>query len=65
MGGKLPTPLRKKRLRTEGLYTRIPEIAAKMIELKGLSRDDFLARIQIRRHDDPGYIPSECLVFNA
>ena len=57
------TPLRKKRLRTEELYTRIPEIEGKLVELEGLSRDDLLARIQIRRRDDPGYIPSECLLY--
>lgn len=57
------TPLRKKRLRTEELYTRIPEIEAKLVELEGLSRDDLLARVQIRRRDDPGYVPSECLVY--
>lgn len=57
------TPLRKKRLRTEELYTRIPEIEAKLVELEGVSRDDLLARIQIRRRDDPGYIPSECLLY--
>jgi hypothetical protein len=61
--GQLVTPLRKKRLRTEELYTRIPEIEDKLIELEGLSRDDILTRIQIRRRDDPGYIPSECLVY--
>lgn len=57
------TPLRKKRLRTEELYTRIPEIEGKLVELEGVSRDDLLARIQIRRRDDPGYIPSECLLY--
>jgi len=63
MEGQLVTPLRKKRLRTEELYTRIPEIEAKLVELEGVSRDDLLARIQIRRRDDPGYIPSECLLY--
>lgn len=57
------TPLRKKRLHTEELYTRIPEIEDKLVELEGLSRDDLLARIHIRRRDDPGYVPSECLVY--
>jgi hypothetical protein len=59
----LVTPLRKKRLHTEELYTRIPEIEAKLVELEGLSRDDLLARIQIRRRDETGYIPSECLLY--
>lgn len=63
MEGQLVTPLRKKRLRTEELYTRIPEIEAKLVELEGLSQDDLLAGIQIRRRDDPGYIPSECLLY--
>lgn len=63
MEGQLVTPLRKKRLRTEELYTRVPEIEAKLVELEGLSRDDLLACIQIRRRDDPGYIPSECLLY--
>lgn len=57
------TPLRKKRIRTEELYTRVPEIEAKLVELEGLSRDDLLARIQILRRDDPKYVPSECLVY--
>ena len=57
------TPLRKKTLRTEELYTRVPEIEAKLVELESLSRDDLLARIQILRRDDPGYVPSECLVY--
>ena len=39
MERQLVTPLRKKRLRTEELYTRIPEIEAKLVELEGLSRD--------------------------
>jgi hypothetical protein len=34
-----------------------------LAELEGLSRDDLLARVQIRRRDDPGYVPSECLVY--
>ena len=61
--GQLVTPLRKKRLRTEEIYTRIPEIEAKLVELEALSSDDLLARIQIRRRDDPCYVPSECLVY--
>lgn len=63
MEGQLVTPLRKKRLRTEELYTRIPEVEAKLAELEGLSGDDLLARVQIRRRDDLGYVPSECLVY--
>ena len=63
MDGQLVTPLRKKRLRTEVLYTRIPAIEAKLVELEGLSRDDLLAHVQIRHRDDPGYINSECLVY--
>lgn len=63
MEGQLVTPLRKKRLRTEELYTRIPEVEAKLVELEGLSGDDLLARVQIRSRDDLGYVPSECLVY--
>jgi DNA-binding CsgD family transcriptional regulator len=63
MEGQLVTPLRKKRLRTEELYTRVQEIEAKLVELEGSSRDELLARIQIRRRDDLGYVPSECLVY--
>ena len=63
MEEQLVTPLRKKRLGTEELYTRVPEIEAKLVELENLSQDDLVARIQIRRRDDPGYVPSECLVY--
>jgi DNA-binding CsgD family transcriptional regulator len=59
----LITPLRKKRLRTDELYTRVPEIESKLVELEVLSRDDLLSRAQIVRRDDPGYVPSECLVY--
>jgi DNA-directed RNA polymerase specialized sigma24 family protein len=31
--------------------------------LKDLSRDELLARAQIRARDDAGYIPTECLVY--
>ncbi|MGO9357421.1 MAG: DNA-binding response regulator [Xanthobacteraceae bacterium] len=57
------TPLRKRRLRSEELYTRPPDIEAKLFELEGLSRDDLLSRVQIRRRDDPNYVPSECLLY--
>jgi hypothetical protein len=63
MEGQLVTPLRKKRLHTEELYTRIPEIETKLVELEGLSRKDLLAHVQIRHRDDPSYVPSECLVY--
>lgn len=56
------TPLRKKTLAGES-YTRDPKIEAKLVELEGLSRDELVARFQIRRRDDSGYMPSECLVY--
>ena len=63
MEGQLVAPLRKKTLRTHELYTRVPEIEEMLVELEGLSRDDLLARVQTRRRDDPGYVPSECLIY--
>lgn len=62
-GGAIGNATQKKRLRTEELYTRIPEVEAKLVELEGLSGDDLLARVQIRSRDDLGYVPSECLVY--
>jgi hypothetical protein len=59
----LVSPLRKRKLDNQQLYKRIPEIEASVVELEGLSQDDLLARSQIRRRDDPGYVPSECLLY--
>lgn len=63
MERQLVTPLRKKRLQSEESYTRPSNIEAKLVELEGLSRSELLDRIQIRRRDDPNYVPSECLLY--
>jgi hypothetical protein len=59
----LVTPLRKRKLGSQELYRRVPEIETKLAELEGLPKDDLLTRIQVLRRDDPGYVPSECLVY--
>lgn len=56
------TPLRKRRLSGE-LYTRGPKIETLIGELAVLSRDALIARAEIKRRSDPGYVPSECLVY--
>lgn len=56
------TPLRKRRLTGE-LYARDPKIEALIAELAGLPRDALIARAAITKRADPGYIPSECLVY--
>ncbi|WP_192247487.1 response regulator transcription factor [Mesorhizobium caraganae] len=56
------TPLRKRRLSGE-LYKRDQRVEALIAELAGLSRDELIARAAIRKRSDPGYVPSECLVY--
>lgn len=43
-------------------YTRTPAIEAQLLSLEQLSRDEILARCEIRQRTDPGYVPSECLL---
>jgi hypothetical protein len=61
-GAATVTPLRKRRLTGE-FYTRDPKIEALIAELAVLPRDALIARAAITRRSDPGYIPSECLVY--
>lgn len=56
------TPLRKRRLTGE-LYARDPKIEALIAELVVLPCDALIARAAIMKRSDPGYIPSECLVY--
>jgi DNA-directed RNA polymerase specialized sigma24 family protein len=54
-------PLKKHR-RDGRLYTRPPQIEAKIIELLSLSRCELITQCEIRQRTDPGYVPSECLL---
>lgn len=54
-------PLRK--TNAEGvLYTRPPEIEAKLVELVALPPDELAARCANHERDDPNYVQGECLV---
>ncbi len=55
-------PLRKRR-RTGELYERDPTIEALIAGLAVLPRDTIIVRAEIVKRSDPGYIPSECLVY--
>ncbi len=55
-------PLRK-RTSDGALYTRDARLAAKLVELDALSRDELVERCKILRRDDPLYVPSECLLY--
>jgi hypothetical protein len=58
----LIAPLRK--CKPDGkLYTRRPEVEDKIIKLALLSRDELIIQCAIRQKDDPGYVPSECLMY--
>ena len=61
-GGAIVVPLRKRRLSGE-LYERDPTIEALIAELAVLPRDTLIAKAAITKRADPGYIPSECLVY--
>lgn len=52
-----------KRKQDGTLYERFDTIEAMLVQLAELSRDDLLARAAIRKRTDPGYIPSECLLY--
>lgn len=60
-GEAIVAPLRKRRLSGE-LYERDPKIEALIAELAVLPRDELIARAEITKRSDPGYVPSECLV---
>lgn len=55
-------PLRKRRLTGE-LYERDPKIEVLITELAVLPHDALIARAAIAERSDPGYVPSECLVY--
>lgn len=59
------TPLRAVKESTGETYTRIPEIEAKLKKTESLSRDDLVARFEITNKADPGYLPTECLVYHV
>jgi hypothetical protein len=61
-GEAIVTPLRKRRLSGE-LYERDPKIEALIAELVALPRDELIARAEITKRSEPGYVPSECLVY--
>ena len=61
-GEAIVAPLRKRRLGGE-LYERDPKIEALIAELAVLPRDELIARAEITKRSDPGYIPRECLVY--
>ena len=58
----LVTPLRKRRIDGE-LYERTTTVQAFIAELAPLPRDELIARAVITKRSDPGYVPSECLVY--
>lgn len=61
-GKAIIAPLRKRRLSGE-LYGRDPKIEALIAELAVLPRDELIARAEIIKRSNSGYIPSECLVY--
>jgi hypothetical protein len=54
-------PLKKKKSNGE-LYTRLPEIEAKLVALRTLTRDEIAARCAVQNREPDNYLPSECLV---
>ncbi|MGY2932047.1 hypothetical protein ACVWZ6_001649 [Bradyrhizobium sp. GM6.1] len=61
-GETIINSLRKRRLNGE-LYERDPKVEALIAELAGLPRDELIVRAAVTKHSDPGYVPSECLVY--
>ncbi|MBY3081844.1 MULTISPECIES: DNA-binding response regulator [Rhizobium] len=55
-------PLRKRRLTGE-LYERDGKVELLIAELAALPRDELIGRAAITKRSDPGYVPSECLVY--
>lgn len=56
------TALRKQKP-DKSRYRRPAKIETLLQTLAGLSRDELLARAQIRARDDAGYVPTECLLY--
>lgn len=61
-GEAVVVPLRKRRLSGE-LYERDSKTEVLIAELAVLPHDELIARAEITKRSDPGYIPSECLVY--
>jgi DNA-binding CsgD family transcriptional regulator len=61
-GETMVMPLRKRRLSGER-YERDPKVEALIAELAILQRDELITRVAITKRSDPGYVPSECLVY--
>lgn len=61
-GNAVVAPLRKRRLTGE-LYERDRKVEALIAELATLPRDELIARAAITKRSDPGYVPSECIVY--
>ncbi len=55
------SPLRKRRKRSGALYTRFPDIEDLLNQLDALPAPDLIHRCRLLK-DQPGYVPSECLV---
>lgn len=62
MADGLIAPL-KKRTVDGTVYTRQPQIESLLVELSKLPRAELIARAAITRRTEPGYIPSECIVY--
>lgn len=56
------TALRKQKP-DKSRYRRPAKIETLLQTLADLSRDELLARAQIRSRDDAGYVPTECLIY--
>ncbi len=61
-GYAVVVPLRKRRLTGE-VYERDRKVETLIAELAALPRDELIGRAAIRKRSDPGYVPSECLVY--
>jgi hypothetical protein len=61
-GEVIVVPLRKRRLSGE-LYERDSKIEVLIAELALLPRDELIARAESTKRSDPGYVPSECLIY--
>lgn len=61
-GYAVVVPLRKQRLTGE-VYERDRKVETLIAELAALPRDELIGRAAIRKRSDPGYVPSECLVY--
>ncbi|ARM14773.1 MULTISPECIES: response regulator transcription factor [Rhizobium] len=61
-GYAVVAPLRKRRLTGE-VYERDPKVETLIAELAALPRDELIGRAAFTKRSDPGYVPSECLVY--